>query len=117
VNIAAILAATAGAVITLTLLGWSKTGRHLINEMCGIYQANRPGSRGAECCVGLPNSRSPGKAMSCSSSVSTLCSHDQSWIIEGELLRIVRVSQSKSNATQQYFILEPWGDHFEVGEL
>jgi hypothetical protein len=44
-------------------------------------------------------------------------SHDETWIIEGELLRVVRVSQSKMKATQQYFILEPWGDPVEVAEL
>ena len=44
-------------------------------------------------------------------------SHDQTWILEGELLRVIRVSQSKMKATQQYFILEPWGDSVEVGEL
>jgi hypothetical protein len=31
-------------------------------------------------------------------------SHDQTWIIEGELLRVIRVCQSKMKATQQYFI-------------
>ena len=36
-------------------------------------------------------------------------SHDETWIIEGGLLRVIRVSQSKMKATQQYFILEPWG--------
>ena len=44
-------------------------------------------------------------------------SHDEPWVIEGELLRVIRVSQSKMKATQQYFILEPWGDPIEVGEL
>ncbi len=44
-------------------------------------------------------------------------SHDQTWIIEGELLRVIRVSQSETKATQQYFILEPWGDPVEVAEL
>jgi hypothetical protein len=44
-------------------------------------------------------------------------SHDQTWIIEGELLRVVRVNQNKTKATQQYFILEPWGEPVEVGEL
>ena len=47
----------------------------------------------------------------------TAYSHDETWIIEGELLRVIRVSQSKMKATQQYFILEPWGDPVEVGEL
>jgi hypothetical protein len=44
-------------------------------------------------------------------------SHDQTWIIEGELLRVIHVNQNKTTATQQYFILEPWGDAYEVGEL
>ena len=44
-------------------------------------------------------------------------SHDETCIIEGELLRVIRVSQSKMKATQRYFILEPWGDPVEVGEL
>jgi hypothetical protein len=43
--------------------------------------------------------------------------HDQTWIIEGELLRVVRVNQNKTTAIQQYFILEPWGDPVEVSEL
>ena len=43
--------------------------------------------------------------------------HDETWIIEGELLRVVRVHPTKLKATQQYFILEPWGDPVEVGEL
>ena len=44
-------------------------------------------------------------------------SHDETWIIEGELLRVVRVHPTKLKATQQYFILEAWGEPVEVEEL
>ena len=43
--------------------------------------------------------------------------HDETSIIEGDLLRVIRVHQTKLKATQQYFILEPWGDATEVDEL
>ena len=35
---------------------------------------------------------------------------DQTWIIEGDMLRIVEVHQGKMEARQQFFALEPWGD-------
>ena len=44
-------------------------------------------------------------------------SHAETWIIEGELLRVVRVHPTMLKATQQYFILEAWGDPVEVVEL
>jgi hypothetical protein len=34
----------------------------------------------------------------------------QTWIIEGDMLRIIEVDQEKMLASQQYFALEPWGD-------
>jgi hypothetical protein len=44
-------------------------------------------------------------------------SHDKTFIIESDLLRVVQVRQRKLKAVQQYFILEPWGDPFEVDQL
>ena len=44
-------------------------------------------------------------------------SHDQTWIIEGELLRVVLVNQNKTTAVQKYFILEPWGEPVELSEF
>ena len=35
---------------------------------------------------------------------------DQTWIIEGDMLRIVQVHQSKMQAHQQFYVLEAWGD-------
>ena len=35
---------------------------------------------------------------------------DQTWIIEGDMLRIVEVHQGKMQAHQQFYALEPWGD-------
>ena len=43
--------------------------------------------------------------------------HDQTWIIEGDLLRVVRVNQTTLKAIQQYFILEAWGQAVAVDEL
>jgi hypothetical protein len=37
-------------------------------------------------------------------------SDHQTWIIEGELLRIIEVDQERLHASQQFFALEPWGD-------
>jgi hypothetical protein len=34
----------------------------------------------------------------------------QTWIIEGDMLRIIEVDQEQMLASQQYFALEPWGD-------
>jgi hypothetical protein len=44
-------------------------------------------------------------------------SHDKTFIIESDLLRVVQVRQGQLKAVQQYFILEPWGDPFEVDQL
>ena len=43
--------------------------------------------------------------------------HDQTFIIEADLLRVVQVRQGKLKAVKQYFILEPWGEPFEVNQL
>ena len=34
----------------------------------------------------------------------------QTWIIEGDMLRIIEVDQEQMLASQQFFALEPWGD-------
>ena len=34
----------------------------------------------------------------------------KSWIIEGDMLRIIEVDQEQMLASQQFFALEPWGD-------
>jgi hypothetical protein len=34
----------------------------------------------------------------------------QTWIIEGDMLRIIEVDQDQMLASQQFFALEPWGD-------
>jgi hypothetical protein len=34
----------------------------------------------------------------------------QTWIIEGDMLRIIEVDQDRLHAFQQFFALEPWGD-------
>jgi hypothetical protein len=38
-------------------------------------------------------------------------SHDKTFIIESDLLRVVQVRQRKLKVVQQYFNLEAWGDH------
>ena len=43
--------------------------------------------------------------------------HNETWIIEGELLRVVRVHPTKLKAVQQYFILDTWGQAVELEEL
>ena len=35
---------------------------------------------------------------------------DQTWIIEGNMLRLFEVHQGKMQAYQQFYVLEPWGD-------
>ena len=34
----------------------------------------------------------------------------ETWIIEGDKLRIIEVDQEQMLASQQFFALEPWGD-------
>ena len=34
----------------------------------------------------------------------------QTWIIEGDMLRIIEVDQEQMLASQQFFALEAWGD-------
>ena len=34
----------------------------------------------------------------------------QTWIIGGDMLRIIEVDQERMLASQQFFALEPWGD-------
>ncbi len=34
----------------------------------------------------------------------------ETWIIEGDMLRIIEVDQEQMLASQQFFALEPWGD-------
>ena len=34
----------------------------------------------------------------------------QTWIIEGDMLRIIEVDQKQMLASQQFFALEAWGD-------
>jgi hypothetical protein len=43
--------------------------------------------------------------------------HNETWIIEGELLCVVRVHPTKLKAVQQYFILDTWGQAVELEEL
>ena len=34
----------------------------------------------------------------------------QTWILEGDMLRIIEIDQEQMLASQQFFALEPWGD-------
>lgn len=36
----------------------------------------------------------------------------QTWIIEGDMLRIIEVRRGRMQADQQFFALESWGDAF-----
>lgn len=37
------------------------------------------------------------------------CSGGQTWIIEGDMLRIIEVRRGRTLADQQFYALEPWG--------
>ncbi len=36
----------------------------------------------------------------------------ETWIIEGDMVRIIHIDQQKLDAKQQIYVLEQWGTHF-----
>jgi hypothetical protein len=42
------------------------------------------------------------------------CCGPQTWIIEGDMLRIIEIQRGRTQADQQFFALEPWSTALQV---